>query len=83
MCCCCVVYGFADTSTAILSSLSLFFFYFPCCRYALRSGGSESATVIGMSEMVQAALASSFVLLGGYVSIMSWLSLFSIDNSSS
>ena len=77
VCCCCVVHGFADTATSILSSLSLFFFYFPCCRYALRSGGSESATVIGMSEMVQAALASSFVLLGGYVSIMSWLSLFS------
>ena len=51
----------------VLGFSSGYGFYVPSSMYALRSGGSESATVIGMSEMVQAAFASSFVLIGACV----------------
>jgi hypothetical protein len=43
-------------------------FYVPQSVFFIEFGGDDSATVIGCSELIQAVVASSSVLLAGYVS---------------
>jgi len=69
-----------DPTCALVLCACLFFcvglstgycFYVPQSLFAIEFGGSDSATVVGCSELIQAVVGASSLKMAGYVSASS------------